>query len=149
MSKQSKRSLEVVSPSLLENLKIHPVGPEFSLGMDDYTDSASFNYENDPVAGPSKPAKRPKALSLKKPGKENDPMNESFCFEEAFSAASEAQYNQLVKGFVPKNTGKCTNWAVNNLNEWCKERNACFPDREQCPEDLLTKLPYNSRQLCH
>ena len=76
-------------------------------------------------------------------------MNESTRFEEAFSVASEDQYDQLAKGFVPKNTEKCTSWAINNFSDWCKERNSCFPDREQCPEDLLTKLPYDSGQLCH
>ena len=73
-------------------------------------------------------------------------MNESSQFEEAFSATSEDQYDKLPKGFVTKNTGKCTNWAINNFNEWCKERNALLPDQEQCPEDLLTKLP---KQFCH
>ena len=152
MSKPSKRSFEVVSPSLLESVKIHPVRPEFNLGMDDYPYFGSSFCENAAAdAGPSKPAKRLKSLRLKKRGKENDPVpvNESTRFEEAFSVASEDQYDQLAKGFVPKNTGKCTTWAINNFSDWCKERNARFPDQEQCPEDLLTKLPYDSRQLCH
>ena len=152
MSKPSKRSFEVVSPSLLESVKIHPVRPEFNLGMDDYPYfGSSFCKNASADAGPSKPAKRPKPLSLKKRSKENDPVpvNESTRFEEAFSVASEDQYDQLAKEFVPKNTGKCTTWAINNFYDWCKERNARFPDREQCPEDLLTKLPYDSRQLCH
>ena len=64
MSKPSKRSLEVVSPSLLESVKIHPVRPEF---MDDYPYFGSSFSENAAAdAGPSKPAKRPKVLSLKK-----------------------------------------------------------------------------------
>ena len=31
----------------------------------------------------------------------------------------------------------------------CKQRNERFLDQEQCPEDLLTELPYDSKQLCH
>ena len=34
--------------------------------------------------------------------KENDPMNESSRFEEAFSTSSEAHFNQLVKGYAKK-----------------------------------------------
>ena len=97
--------------------------------MGDYAIDFGSLSHNDSVTGPSKPAKKPKALSLKKPGKENDPVNESTCLEEDFSVSSEAQYDQLAKGFVPKNTGKCTNWAVNNFNEWCKERNALYRSR--------------------
>ena len=100
MSKRSKRSFEVVSPSLLESVRIHPVGPEFSLGMDDFP---YFGYSSEnSAAGPSKPAKRQKSLSLKKRGKENDPTDGSTRFEEAFSVASKDQYDQLAKGFVPK-----------------------------------------------
>ena len=89
-------------------------------------------------------------MSIKKKGKENnDPINDVTRFEEAFSTASEAQYEQLAKGFTPKNTEKCTNWALNNFSEWCNQRNARFPDGDQCPEDLLTKAPYDNRQLCY
>ena len=152
MASRSRRSFEVVSPrpSLLENLKVHPVSSLFSLGMDDYVDSDSFANQNqgDSVDGPS--SKRPKSLRLKKKGKENDdPINDVMCFEEAFSTVSEAQYKQLAKGFTPKNTEKCTNWALNNFSEWCNQRNAQFPDGDQCPEDLLTKAPYDNRQLCY
>ena len=121
MASLSKRSFEVVSPSLLENLKVGLVSSLFSLGMDDYVDSDSFVDENqgDPVPEPS--SKKPKSLSLKKRGKENyDPMNDVKRFEEAFSTPSEVQYEQLAKGFTPKNTEKCTNWPLNNFSEWCK-----------------------------
>lgn len=70
-------------------MKIHPVRPEFSLGMDaDYPYFVYFFSENAAAAGPSKPPKRPKGLKLKKQGEENDPVSESTRFEEAFSAAS-------------------------------------------------------------
>ena len=66
MSKPSKRSFEVVSPSLLESVKIHPIWPEFNLGMDDYPCFGSSFCENAAAdAGPSKLVKRPKLLSLK------------------------------------------------------------------------------------
>ena len=92
MASRSKRSFEVVSPSLLENLKVYPVSSLFSLGMDDYIYSDSFVNQNqgDSVAGPL--SKRPKSLRLKKKSKENDdPINDVTRFEETFSTASEAQ----------------------------------------------------------
>ena len=66
MASRSKRSFEAVSPSLLENLKVGPVSPLFSLGMNDYVDSESFIDQNQgySVAGPL--SKKPKSLRLKK-----------------------------------------------------------------------------------
>ena len=78
MSRLSKSSYEVVSPSFLESVKIHPNRPESNLEMDDYPYFGCYFSENSAAhAGPPKPAKRMKALNLKKRGKENDPMNES------------------------------------------------------------------------
>ena len=38
---------------------------------------------------------------------------------------------------------------LNNFSEWCRQRNARFPDQDQCPEDLITKAPYGNAKLCH
>ena len=54
----------------------------------------------------------------------------------------------MAKGFVPENTSKNTNWAVENFNSWCVARNKHYRDSEKCPTDLLTKTPYNNEQLC-
>ena len=68
----------------------------------------------------SRQSLRPKAPSLKTSGKDNDPMNESTRFEEAFSVASEDQYDQLAKGYVPKRHWKMYySWAINNFSDWC------------------------------
>ena len=141
----SKRQLEVVSPSLLNSIKIHPVPRRFSLGMDEFVGPEYFTEDPEDSTAPS--AKKRKSLSLKKPGKENS--NPAARFDDAFAAASDDQYDQLAKGFVPKNTGKCTNWALNNFSEWCRQRNARFPDQDQCPEDLITETPYDNAKLCH
>ena len=67
--KSSKYSFEVVSPNLLKSVKIHPVHPEFSLGLEaDYPYfgySISKNTAIADTAGPSRPPKRQKALSSK------------------------------------------------------------------------------------
>ena len=72
--------------------------------MDDYPYfGCSFSGNDAADARLSKPAKRLNVLSLKKKrAKENDPMNESTRFEEAFPVVSEDQYNQLPKGFIAK-----------------------------------------------
>ena len=77
-------------------------------GIDDYTMYLHFSNDNDPIPGPSRPAKRPKSLSLKKPGKEK----ESTQFEEVLSVPSKVQYNKLARDSCQKNTGKSTNWAI-------------------------------------
>ena len=69
MSTQTERAFAVCP----RELKVHPIHPEFSLGMNDYFDSLNHS---DTVAGPSNLAQRPKVLSLKKQRKETTlPMN--------------------------------------------------------------------------
>ena len=66
-----KRQLEVVSPSLLNNIDIHPVTCQFSLGMDESWDPNILLGDNiESLAGPSAKRKKSLSLSLKKPGKE-------------------------------------------------------------------------------
>ena len=62
--------------------------------------------------------------------------------------AKDTKYENLAKEFVPENTGKSTNWAVKNFNDWCTNRNSHFPD-SPCHEDLLTNSPYDSKCLCY
>ena len=78
----------------------------------------------------------------------NEETPESTRFDDAFSKSSCEEYSQLAKGYVPKNTSKCTNWAVNNFQVWCKNRNMRFKDN-QCPEGLSKKAPYNPQELCY
>ena len=67
-----KRQLEVVSPSLLKNIKIHPVPRRFSFGMDEFVGPEYFTEDTDCESLPGPSAKKRKSLSLKKPGKENN-----------------------------------------------------------------------------
>ena len=164
-SRSKSRNYEIISPSLLSSVKIHPVYRRFSLGMDyflgpdAYVDSEGHlpAVKRSKCDGYLPAAQKKKSLTLKKKRvrseKENMPPSaksgtESTRFEEAFASSSADQYMQLAKGYVPKNTNKCTTWALNNFQEWSKHRNMRFKD-EQCPDDLLTKTPYDPKQLCH
>ena len=42
---------------------------------------------------------------------------------------------QVCRGVVPKNTKKCTSWALRVFEEWRTERNSV--NEESCPENLL------------
>ena len=66
------------------------------------------------LAGPS--AKKPKSLSLKKPGKENS--NPAMHFEEAFTAASDDQYDLLAKGIVNLPTRTLVSMDARSLCIW-------------------------------
>lgn len=78
-------------------MKVHPVSPQFSLGMD----SESFFLIKTNLITWARPSSK-KIKSLRTKGKENYLINDVTRFEEAFSTASEAQYEQLAKGFTPR-----------------------------------------------
>ncbi len=57
------------------------------------------------------------------------------------SAVSDADMAVMSKGYVPPNTQKNTDWAMNCFWEWRSARNKEIPvgDERRCPEDLLEK----------
>ncbi len=57
------------------------------------------------------------------------------------SAVSDVDMAVMSKGYVPPNTQKNTDWAMNCFREWRSARNKEIPvgDERRCPEDLLEK----------
>ena len=108
--------------------------------MDEYLDPDYRYLEDMDEVELKQLSRKKKRLSLSKTKcKDEDKENKTPSvsrFKGAFSLASDTNYDEMAKGYVPKNTSKSTNWAVNNFNEWRDERNKVFSD-EQCPTDLL------------
>ena len=147
----------VVSPSLLENLAVHPTPPQFSLGMEDWTESyleslerslsdslesldatANSSHRKSHPPGPSSQLvplqPRPQVLHLSlnqlHPSECEPPAKKS-----RFSKLSKEELDSLSKARVPKNTESSTKWALENFRSWMSQRNEC--SEEKCPETLL------------
>ena len=57
-----------------------------------------------------------------------------------FSApTSPSKMRKICEGYVPRNTGKATDWAVRVFQDWRTARNKSVGAAEQCPETLLEK----------
>lgn len=95
-------------------------------------------------------AKRCK-LSLKlnkrkrKPAEEVKEVNSSESTAAHFPILSPEAIEDTKKRSVPKNTEKCTNWALRLFNSWCEQRNERCD--EKVPEGIL--LTDNHQVLCH
>ena len=50
--------------------------------------------------------------------------------------------------FVPKNTIECNEWAYNNFQVWLENRNRSYPE-DQCPKNLLHRLPWDPAAMSH
>ena len=82
---------------------------------------------------------------MAKRGKENiNPNLENFKLKKRrklapsdnFKASSDQEeIDRITKGYVPMNTQKSTNWAIEVFNEWRCSRSSL--DDEECPSDLL------------
>ena len=154
----------VVSPSLLESITVHPTRPEFSLGMEEWTDSYLKSLERNLSAvssrlnahsslSPPPPKSRPGPSSQLAPlqphpqylslaSTANIQVHPSECSPPAkktrFSKLSKEELDTLSKACVPKNTENSTKWALENFNSWMSNRNES--SEEKCPETLLEDM---------
>ena len=158
----------VVSPSLLESITVHPTRPEFSLGMEEWTDlylkslernlsavSSRLNAHSSPPRS-SLPKSRPGPSSQLAPlqprpqylplaSTANIQVHPSECPPPAkktrFSKLSK-ELDTLSKASVPKNTENSTKWALENFNSWMSNRNES--SEEKCLETLLEDMELTS-----
>ena len=120
----------VVSPSLLKNLVIHPVSQEFTLGMEEWTDSylesiertlsdsrIDYSSEGKPsarspfVAPPTNYTSSTTSRSLPLPLQENENSSQlgpPSAKKKCFTTLSKEELDQLSKASVPKNTESST-----------------------------------------
>ena len=102
--------------------------------MSGWQDSDS-DKENSSDRDDFQPAKKRKTMKLSKSGKER------------FSGTvSEEQLAVLLKGFVPKNTSKNTQWVVNTFEAWVKSRKRRAKD--SIDQDVLRCTPVDKKELC-
>ena len=52
------------------------------------------------------------------------------------SPVKESEYSEAVKGVIPANTKKCTNWAVRVFESWINECSVRKPE-DPIPENIL------------
>ena len=154
----------VVSPSLLESITVHPTRPEFSLGMEEWTDSYLKSLERNlsvvssrlnahSSLSPPPPKSRPGPSSQLAPlqphpqylslaSTANIQVHPSECPPPAkktrFSKLSKEELDTLSKACVPKNTENSTKWALENFNSWMSNRNES--SEEKCPETILEDM---------
>ena len=57
--------------------------------------------------------------------------------ERRFGTSSAGELESACKGYTPKNTERCTQWALRVFHAWRKQRNE--HSDEKCPDDLLEK----------
>ena len=54
--------------------------------------------------------------------------------KDRFKSSTSAEVESACKGFTPKNTERCTEWALRVFHSWRNQRSS---ESEKCPEDLL------------
>ena len=86
------------------------------------------------------------SLSLRRSEKKNIEFKIK-SFKETFVCAKDTKYKDLAKEFVPENTGKITNWAVKNFNDWSQTGTAIFQTVRVL--SVQTNSPYDSKSLCY
>ena len=147
----------VVSPSLLQNVAIHPVSPRFSLGMEKWADGCLESLEQslsaslagkddcfgdyDPKSHPPtsarvlllQPHPQPCCSSVSSRSQPN--LQEPPAKKCRFTTLSNKELERLSKACVPKNTESSTKWALENSKSWMSERN-----NQKCPDSLLEHM---------
>ena len=146
----------IISPSLLENIKIlHPIPPQSSIGMEEWTEpylassvsdtsvtsnsqQTDSNSSSAPVDWNPKP--RP-GLEKQQPCPHvpsNNQVHPLECEpplakESHFSTLSKQELDSLSKAFVPKNTENSTKWALDNFNSWVIDKKGVVKRRFLTP----------------
>ena len=154
----------IVSSSLLENLTVHPTWSQFSLGMEEWTDSYLESLERSLSAVSSRlnthastnsspPKSRPGPSSqlaplqsclqfLQLPLTASTQVQPPECPPPAnktrFFKLSKEELDTLSIASVPKNTENLTKWALENFKSWMSNRNES--SEEKCPETLLENM---------
>ena len=147
----------IISPSLLENVTIHPVSPRLSLGMEEWTDCHLKSLENQystlNVDKRNDTRTRARLMS-------NASLHPTYGqpFEHApkqphpdylqppptkkrFQTLSSKELEKLSTPFIPKNTETSTKWAIENFHQWLSHRNSsAVSEDDKCPESLLTDM---------
>ena len=54
--------------------------------------------------------------------------------KDRFGTSTSSEVESACKGFTPKSTERCTEWALRVLHAWRNQRNS---EGEKCPEDLF------------
>ena len=135
----------------VENLPVHPTQPQFSLGMEEWTDSylelleqsssavsTRLNAHTSASINSSPPKSRPGPSSQLVPFQPRPqflhlpltasthasplPWMPTTCKEDSPSKLSKEELDTLTKACVPKNTENSTKWALENFKSWMSNR---------------------------
>lgn len=130
---------EVISTSLLKNIKIKRVPSCFSLGMDDWLEPHLVNDSSTSELSPTSPstATAPKLCAMYAPPSKKAKLD--LKPSQRFVKLTDKQLQELSKPCIPKKTLDATNWALNNFKSWMEYRNK-QPGTEKCPENLLLEM---------
>ena len=164
--RESCFSRYVVSPSLLESVKIRPVvSDKFRLTMEEWTEAYLNCLEdelgqNDPhelllelsndeqLPNPSQhslhlPIKGSSGhaqTGSKRPPMQPHPQDLAQPPPKRFMTLSSEQLESLSKPSTPKNTKTATKCALDNFYSWMRHRNSTANTADKCPESILEDM---------